>query len=248
MRIASRLALTTSALLVLAAAAPGQLPPIIGNYGLQGIGGGGKYTGTADISKIGGEMYRAKWTIGSRIFSGVCFREGQALSCASCTSPQSPTVLSYLASAKGLDGVWFEGGGTKLGKEILTPKGQRDATKEVPGSSGQMNPVTLAGQFDVRGTNPDNSKYTGSASVRQLVAVSPSAYNFDWTVGTSVMHGTGVRDATGSPIVAAQCSKRTESLALVYAIDVKGRILTGAWTQDMNGAVTAGTETMTKSK
>jgi hypothetical protein len=191
-------------------------------------------------------MYRATWTIASRTFSGVCFREQESLACASCPSPQTPTVVSYLAGPKGLDGVFFSAGGTQLGKEILTPKGQREATKEVRGNPGQMNPATFVGTFDVKGTNPDKSSYTGTAAVRQIVAVSPSAYEFDWTLGARSMQGVATRSAAGSPIVAAQCSRKAAAVALVYAIDIKGRILTGSWTQDMAGTVTAGTETMTK--
>jgi hypothetical protein len=256
MRIALQAALTTAALITCAAAASGQLPAITGDYGLSGTDGRAKYTGTANIMKIGGEMYRAKWTIGARVFSGVCFRESQSLSCASCPANLNPTVVSYLASAKGLDGVFFSNGGTQIGKEILTPKGYREGTKEVQASKGQMNPVTLVGQFDVKGTNPDKSPYSGSASTRQLYAVSPSAYEFDWTIGArTLMHGVGVRDVTGSPIVAAQCGGASGSVvnaastvALVYSIDIKGRVLTGAWTQLISGATTAGTETMTKWK
>lgn len=255
MRIALPPVLTAAVLCTFAASASGQLPAITGDYGLSGTGAGVKYTGTATIMKIGGEMYRAKWTIGARAFSGVCFREQQSLSCASCPANMVPTVVSYLATAKGLDGVFFTASFNQLGKEILTPKGYREATKEVPGSKGQMNPVTLVGEFDVKGVNPDKSPYAGAASVRQLYAFSPYTYEFDWTLGALRLHGVGVRDVTGSPIVAAQCSgpsaaavNAASTVALVYAIDIKGRVLTGAWTQLISGAVTAGTETMTKWK
>jgi len=248
MRITLRLACTALALMSFAADAPGQERPIIGNYSVSGITGtGSKYLGTAVVAKIGGEMYRVAWTLGSRVFSGTCFRENQWLSCSSCPAPLTANVTSYLTGPTGLDGVFIDGGSTTIGRERLTPRGQKGATKDGPASNGQMDPVTFAGKFDVKGTNPDQSKYTGTASVRRL-EVSPSAYYFDWTLGALVMHGVGVRDATGSPLVAAQCGGRNESVALVYGIDIKGRILTGTWTQEISGALTAGTEVMMKLK
>ena len=251
MRIALRPVFTAAAFISFATAAGAQrVPDVIGDYTIAGTAGGARYGGTASLRKIGGDMYSATYVTGSRNWPGFCFRDGATLSCASCPQPGIPTVTAYLASAKGMDGMFFSSGNTLAGKEVLTPKGYRVGTKEVQANAGQMNPTTFVGEFDSKGTNPDGSAYTGIASVKQLVAVSPNAYLFDLVIRGNRMHNVGVRDATRPIFAVGNCQGRSGGMlaAIIYSIDEKGRILTGSWTQEINGVVTVGTEILSRAR
>ena len=49
---------------------------VTGSFAIAGAGADGKqYTGNANISKIGGEMYKGTWVIGSTNFESICFRD-----------------------------------------------------------------------------------------------------------------------------------------------------------------------------
>lgn len=197
---------------------------------------GSKYSGTASISLIGGDMYNVTWTMGTKANVGVCFRDEPALSCSSCPAgpPRSiPTVLAYIASTKGLDGVWIQGGATRIGKELLTPKGKPDKR-------------TFAGEYVIKGSNPDGSAYAGTTSVTQLYAVSAYAYDFNWTIGTSgKLHGVGVRSQARDVISAGFCEGGKDNTALDYTISRDGKTLTGSFVMSTIGKVSTGTESLT---
>jgi len=238
MRPAMTRTLAAVAMLSLAGAASGQKPNITGKYQVKGVGGdGARYTGTASISLMGGEMYNVTWTLGTKGYVGVCFRDEPALSCSSCPAGPSrsiPTVLSYVASATALDGVWIEGGNTRIGKELLTPRGKADKR-------------TFAGDYVIKGSNPDGSAYTGTAGVTQLYAVSAYAYDFNWLIGTSRrLHGVGVRSQARDVISAGFCEGGKENTALDYTIGRDGKTLTGAFVMSTNGRVSTGTESLTR--
>ena len=250
MRIVLRPVFTAAAFISFATAAGAQrVPTIIGDYSMAGTAGGAKYGGTASLTLIGGDMYRATYVTSSRNWPGTCFRDGATLSCASCVQPGIPTVTAYMASAKGMDGVFFFGVNTQVGREVLTPKGYRVGTKEVRANAGQMNPTTFVGEFDAKGTDAVGSAYTGTASVKQLIAVSPNAYLFDLVIGANHMHNVGVRDATRPVFAVGNCKGGSGGmLAIIYSIDEKGRTLTGSWTQEFNGVVTVGTEILSRAR
>jgi hypothetical protein len=50
--------------------------------------------------------------------------------------------------------------------------------------------LTLSSTYSVAGTNPDGSKYTGTAAVK---VVSDATFTIKWTVGSSVYTGFGMR-------------------------------------------------------
>jgi hypothetical protein len=208
-----------------------------GNYTLTGSGkDGSKYTGTASIKKIGGSMYDGKWVIGDNTFTGVGFLDGDTFSCGWSTHSKHTNVVAYLVKDDGLDGVWFENGGTKLGTEYLKPKGK--AKKNLEGL------YTIA-----TGKNPDGSTYSGTCNIKELVKVGDEVYRFDWTIGSAKQEGIGIRnvDAGESDVMSVGfADKGAEYGALQYHVGKKGKVLNGTWVQVIKGDVTEGKEKMTK--
>jgi hypothetical protein len=198
------------------------------SFTVSGEGANGvKYTGTASLKLIGGSMYTAKWTLGSRILSGVCFRDATILSCA-WSSNGKATLLSYLVKSTTLDGVFFRPSDTKLGKEVLTGP-----------------TPTLKGKYKITlGKNPDGSTYEGVAAI---LPVGDNVYKFGWTIGAQTVTGIGVRsnDGTNDVVAAAANDGGTGDYgALTYKISADGKQLTGVWAQSVAGANSRGTETM----
>lgn len=62
--------------------------------------------------------------------------------------------------------------------------------------------LTLSSTYSVAGTNPDGSKYTGTADVK---VISDATFTIKWTVGSSVYTGFGMR--------------MNDALAATYMID-----------------------------
>lgn len=208
-------------------------PGIEGVFKIKGRGENDKadYTGTATISKIGGDMYNGSWKIGSNTFKGICFRDDDQLSCAWAVKTEGLGVVAYLVKDDGLDGVWFQTGGTKLGKEYLKPSGKM--TKKVHGS------------FNIhKGENPDGSKYSGSAVVD---LVQDGVYTFKWTIGGTKIKGLGIRLTGGDDdVVATAFDTGGDYGALQYKISENGKELSGAWAQSLSGKITKGTEALAK--
>lgn len=82
-------------------------------------------------------------------------------------------------------------------------------------------PLSLASHYEASGSNPDGSKYTGTADVK---VISDTTYTIVWKIGDATYQGFGMR--------------LNDSLAATYTIDgepgliiykVNGDGLTGAW-------------------
>jgi hypothetical protein len=82
-------------------------------------------------------------------------------------------------------------------------------------------PLSLASHYEASGTNPDGSKYSGTADV---TVISDTTYTIVWKIGDETYKGFGMR--------------LNDSLAATYTIDgepgliiykVNGDGLTGAW-------------------
>jgi hypothetical protein len=98
--------------------------------------------------------------------------------------------------------------------------------------AGAADKLTLASRYDATGTNPDGSRYTGTASVK---VISDTTFTIKWTIAGSTYEGFGMR--------------LNDSLAATYMIDgepgliiynVGGDGLTGVWA--IRGHDGAGTE------
>lgn len=211
----------------------GEKPSIEHVYVIKGRGENdkGNYTGTATISKIGGDMYNATWHIGTNTFKGVCFRDDDQLSCGWAVKPNGLGVVAYLVQKNGLDGVWFQTGGTKLGKEFLSPNGAM--------------PKSIAGAYKItKGENPDGSKYSGNATV---ALVQDGVYSFDWHIGSSKIKGLGVRLTGGEDdVIATAFDTGGDYGALQYKISDDGKELSGVWAQSIGGKISKGGEQLAR--
>ena len=105
-------------------------------------------------------------------------------------------------------------------------------------SSASAESLTLATKYDAVGTNPDGSKYTGTATVQIL---SDTTFAIQWTINGTVYKGFGMR--------------RNDALAATYTIDgepglviykVDGNGLNGLWA--IRGENGNGSEHLTPSK
>jgi len=202
---------------------------IVGSYGLKGAGPDGtNYTGSATITKIGGEMYQGVWKIGSSTYKGIAFRDGDVLSCGWSSKAEGAHALGVVAYLVGtdnsLDGVWFENGQTALGKEFL-----------VGGSSN------LTGAYTIKtGETADKKKYSGSVNIELKSGV----YQLTWKLGSSTVKGLGLRNGD---VLSAGFSDAGGSFGVLqYRITKGGDVLTGQWAQTGQKTPGAGTETMTR--
>jgi hypothetical protein len=96
---------------------------------------------------------------------------------------------------------------------------------------------SIAGRYEVHGTNPNGSSYSGTA---QIIQTSPTTCRIDWHVGSE---WTGICMLSGDVFAAAYKSGSTSGL-LIYHRQPDG-MLTGEWTV---GAGAGGTETLTPLK
>ena len=194
--------------------AAGDAADIVGVYTIAGKNPDGtKYKGTATISKIGGSMYKGKWKIGKDDWDGVIFRDKNLLSVGS--APKHDTgVVAYLVNKGNLDGVWFQEGDTKIGKEMLSaPKDTTD----------------LSGAYMITSAEtPTKKKYTGSVKVTKYKS---GVYGFTWKVPTTIL-GIGLRSphiAGVQDILSVGFNDAGNATVLQYVILDDGKMLTGHW-------------------
>jgi hypothetical protein len=82
-------------------------------------------------------------------------------------------------------------------------------------------PLSLASSYEANGTNPDGSKYSGTASVK---VISDSTYTIIWKIAGSTYEGFGMRL---NDSLAATYMINGEPGLVIYKLDGDG--LTGAW-------------------
>jgi hypothetical protein len=93
-----------------------------------------------------------------------------------------------------------------------------------------------AGNFQVRGTNPDGTDYTGNATMRQVGIVS---WQIIWDVGGNRIEGIGM--SSGSTFAVTYRIGNVPGMG-IYEILADGS-MTGQWTAI--GSTAIGTETLT---
>jgi hypothetical protein len=93
-------------------------------------------------------------------------------------------------------------------------------------------PLKLAHNYDAVGTNPDGSKYTGTATVS---IISDTTFTIEWTIGSEIYKGFGMRR---NDALAATYTINGEPGLIIYQVDDKG-VMRGLWAvrgEDGNGS------------
>jgi len=197
---------------------------VTGSFSIIGSGPDGKqYTGSAGISKIGGEMYKGTWTIGTSTSSGICFRDEDILSCGWSFKHDLGVVAYLVKDDNSLDGVWFEEQHTTLGKEYLV--------------GGNAN---LLGNYTIKsGETPEKKKYSGTVDI----GIKNGVYTFKWKTGGQTFDGLGLRNGD---VLTAGFNNTGDFGVLQYRIKKGGKVLTGLWAQSKQSGSGPGVETLTK--
>jgi hypothetical protein len=86
----------------------------------------------------------------------------------------------------------------------------------------QTEPLTLSTKYDAVGTNPDGSKYTGTAAV---TVISNVTFTIIWTIGGSVIRGFGM---LMNDSLSATYMINGEPGLVIYKVDANGT-LDGLW-------------------
>jgi hypothetical protein len=82
-------------------------------------------------------------------------------------------------------------------------------------------PLSLSSRYEASGSNPDGSKYTGTANVK---VISDTTYTIVWKIGGATYEGFGMRL---NDSLAATYTIDGEPGLVIYKLDGDG--LTGAW-------------------
>src|ERR1700677_3996475 len=111
------------------------------------------------------------------------------------------------------------------------------ATLLVPGFDTAMaaDSMTLASRYDVSGSNPDGSKYSGTASVK---VISDTTFTIKWDIAGSGYEGFGMRL---NDTFAANYTIDGEPGLVMYKVDGSG--INGLWA--IRGHNGSGTEHLT---
>lgn len=95
--------------------------------------------------------------------------------------------------------------------------------------------LTLASKYDAVGTNPDGSKYKGTATVE---VISNTTFTITWSIGGSTIKGFGMRM---NDALAATYAINGEPSLVIYKVEGNG--LDGLWA--IRGHNGSGTEHLT---
>jgi hypothetical protein len=99
--------------------------------------------------------------------------------------------------------------------------------------------LTLAPKYDVAGTNPDGSKYAGTATIE---GTSDTTFTIRWDTGSSVFEGFGMRTSDSA---AATFMIESNPGLIIYKADDNG-VLNGLWS--IHGRDGTGMERLTPQK
>jgi hypothetical protein len=99
--------------------------------------------------------------------------------------------------------------------------------------------LTLAPKYDVVGTNPNGSKYTGTVTIE---VISDTTFTIRWDIGNSVFKGFGMRM---NDSLAATYVIGGDPGLIIYKVE-DGGVLSGLWS--VRGHNGSGTERLTPQK
>ena len=175
-------------------------PAVTGVYRADGTNpNGSRYSGIAAITPYG-ERIRVRWWIGRQVFNGIGEYAGRML--VVNWGAKHPVVYSFAGDR--LKGEWADGTAT----EDLTLFSR--ATDEAV--------VRPRGSYRVRGRNPDGSRYSGTAEIRD----SGDHIVIEWRVASKGYRGTGTLDGN---VLTVDWGATTP---VVYALTSDGS-LRGLW-------------------
>jgi hypothetical protein len=96
--------------------------------------------------------------------------------------------------------------------------------------------LTLHSTYEVAGTNPDGSKYRGTANIK---VISDASFTIHWKIGNAVYDGFGMRNGDA---LAATYEINGKPGLVIYRVDDEGT-LRGLWV--VRGSDNSGTERLT---
>lgn len=102
--------------------------------------------------------------------------------------------------------------------------------------AARAEPLALHTKYDAVGTNPDGSKYTGTATIN---IISNATYTIQWTIHGDTYKGFGMRM---NDALSATYTIDGEPGLIIYKVDDNG-VLDGLWA--VRGKDGAGTERLT---
>lgn len=156
--------------------APTTTKNIAGNYEISGtnVDGQGGYKGYLTITERG-EVYQFSWDVGGKSYDGVAVQTDNsvAVSYTEGTDGKGCGVVLYKINSDGsLDGkAGYWGNNNSENEKATRTKG-----------------TDLAGEYEVKGTNPDGKEYKNQLSITP----SGPGFIFKWT-GASSLEGVGIK-------------------------------------------------------
>lgn len=146
-----------------------------GVYDVQGVNpNGSTYSGEVTIQRQG-SSYQFRWRIGSQSFQGSGALRGGSLT---VNWGQRYPVIYVVGNDGVLRGTWDNG----RARENLFPRNV--SAPQPQGGSGDLD-----GVYDVRGTNPNGTTYSGEVSIQSQ----GSSYFFRWRIGSQTFQGSGAQ-------------------------------------------------------
>lgn len=195
---------------------------IAGNYQISGtnVEGLGAYKGYLTVTERG-EVYQFSWDVAGKNYDGVAVQTDNsvAVSYTEGTDGKGCGVVLYKINSDGsLDGkAGYWGNNNSENEKATRTKG-----------------TDLAGEYEVKGTNPDGKEYKNQLSITP----SGPAYLFKWT-GDNTLEGVGIRQ--GNFVTAGFGGKQCAFVS--YELKPDGS-LDGKW--GGLGTTTFGSEKATK--
>lgn len=143
-----------------------------GSYQVEGDG----YTGALTITKTG-KGYRLEWSLDDgSYYYGKGLVAGDVLGAVYSSGYGGAGVVAYKKTGKELSGLWCTAGGEALYSE-KTP----GVSKLPPGT------LDVAGEYKVKGSNPDGGSYSGELNIVET----GETWTAQWLIGSEV-YGSGL--------------------------------------------------------